>query len=98
MTNNLNKEISNRIQSEKVIQLERNKLKDALTKVKTLSGLLPICARCKKIRDDEGYWNQIESYIEIHTEAQFSHGICEECSDELYGKEAWYKKAKKNHK
>ena len=82
----------------KLWKLERNKLKDALTKVKTLSGLLPICARCKKIRDDEGYWNQIESYIEKHTEAQFSHGICEECFDELYGKEAWYKKAKKNHK
>jgi len=94
MTNKLHKEISHRIQSEKVIQLERNKLKDALAKVKTLSGLLPICAKCKKIRDDAGYWSQIESYIEKHSEAQFSHGLCEECSDELYGNEEWYKKIK----
>ncbi len=49
--------------------------------VKTLSGLLPICASCKKIRDDKGYWNQIESYIHKHSEAEFSHGICPECMD-----------------
>ena len=47
--------------------------------IKTLSGLLPICSHCKKIRDDKGYWNKIEGYIQKHSTAQFSHGICPEC-------------------
>ncbi len=59
-------------------------LKESLVKVKQLSGLLPICASCKKIRDDKGYWNQIESYIHTHSEVEFSHGICPECAKELY--------------
>ena len=59
-------------------------LKQALANVKQLSGLLPICAHCKKIRDDKGYWNQIEAYIQEHSEAQFSHGICKECAKKLY--------------
>lgn len=63
---------------------ERNKLKEALYKVKILSGLLPICSICKKIRDDKGYWTQIESYISDHSEAEFSHGICEECAEKYY--------------
>ena len=72
-----------------------NELQKALENVKTLSGLVPICANCKKIRDDNGYWNQIEAYIQKHSEATFSHGLCPECSDALYGKEKWYIKAKK---
>ncbi len=56
-----------------------DELKEALANVKQLSGLLPICSHCKKIRDDKGYWNQIESYIDAHSEAKFSHGICQEC-------------------
>ena len=59
-------------------------LQTALERVKTLSGMLPICASCKKIRDDQGYWNQIEVYIEKHSEAEFSHGICPECARKLY--------------
>ncbi|MFH0727066.1 MAG: sensor with HAMP domain protein, partial [Pseudomonadota bacterium] len=59
-------------------------LKTALDNIKTLKGLLPICSSCKKIRDDKGYWNQIESYIETHSEAEFSHGICPECAKKLY--------------
>jgi len=59
-------------------------LQEALSEVKQLSGLLPICASCKKIRDDKGYWNQIESYIKAHSEAEFSHGICPDCAKELY--------------
>jgi len=55
-------------------------LETALAKVKTLSGMLPICAACKKIRDDRGYWTQIESYIRHHSEAEFSHGFCPECA------------------
>ncbi len=59
-------------------------LQEALAKVKTLSGMLPICASCKKIRDDKGYWNQIESYLLEHSEAEFSHGFCPECMKKLY--------------
>jgi len=59
-------------------------LKDALAQVKTLSGLLPICSHCKKIRDDTGYWNQIESYIHKHSDAEFSHGICPECAKKYF--------------
>jgi PAS domain S-box-containing protein len=55
-------------------------LQEALAKVKALKGLLPICAWCKKIRDDQGYWQQIEAYIRAHSEADFSHGICPECA------------------
>ncbi|MFC1840245.1 GAF domain-containing protein [Thermodesulfobacteriota bacterium] len=64
---------------------EKNaQLQQALGEVKSLKGLLPICAKCKKIRDDKGYWTQIESYIKKHSEADFSHGMCPECEDELY--------------
>ena len=59
-------------------------LRGALKHVKLLSGFLPICASCKKIRDDKGYWNQIESYIRDHSEAEFSHSICPECAKKLY--------------
>lgn len=58
-------------------------LKDALTKVETLSGLLPICAYCKKVRDDHGYWNRIETYISKHSKAEFTHSICPECSKKI---------------
>ncbi|MBW2410658.1 MAG: PAS domain S-box protein [Deltaproteobacteria bacterium] len=61
-----------------------NKLQNALNKIKTLSGIIPICASCKKIRDDKGYWNQLENYINEHSEAHFSHGICPECAEKLY--------------
>ena len=61
-----------------------HKLQEALSKVKTLSGLLPICSSCKKIRDDRGYWKQIEDYIREHSPANFSHSICPECAKRLY--------------
>lgn len=70
-------------------------LEHALNEIKTLSGLLPICANCKKVRDDKGYWNQIESYIQQHSEAEFSHSMCPECSDKLYGDQEWYIKMKR---
>src|SRR5437016_546093 len=60
-------------------------LTDALAQVKTLRGLLPICASCRKIRSDENYWQNIETYVEEHTEASFSHGICPACMQKLYG-------------
>lgn len=59
-------------------------LRAALSQVKKLSGLLPICMHCKKIRDDKGFWNQIESYIHEHSEADFSHSICQECAIKHY--------------
>jgi hypothetical protein len=59
-------------------------LQAEIQKVKALSGLLPICAGCKKIRDDEGYWHQVEVYIRNHSEAEFSHGLCPECEKSLY--------------
>ena len=59
-------------------------LQEALASIKILRGMLPICSSCKKIRDDKGYWNQIESYIRDHTEAEFTHGICPECMKKLY--------------
>jgi DNA-binding response OmpR family regulator len=58
-------------------------LEDALSRVKQLQGLLPICCYCKKIRDDQNYWHQVESYVGSHTDARFSHGICPDCSDKL---------------
>ena len=70
---------------EKVLLHERNELQKALSEIKTLSGLLPICASCKKIRDDKGYWNQIELYIRDRSEAEFSHRICPLCAEKLYG-------------
>ncbi len=61
-----------------------SRLEVALAEIKTLGGLLPICSNCKKIRDDKGYWNQIEVYIRDHSGAKFSHGICPECAKKLY--------------
>jgi len=67
--------------------VERNKLlrelQDALAKVKTLSGMIPICAWCRKIRNDKGYWDQVEDYIQSRSNATFTHGICPECSEKL---------------
>ncbi len=55
-----------------------------MSEVKVLTGLLPICYRCKKIRDDEGYWGQLEVFIHTHSEAEFSHGICPDCLESVY--------------
>jgi DNA-binding response OmpR family regulator len=69
---------------EKEIQQQTliSQLEEALTEIKTLKGCIPICATCKKIRDDEGYWNQLETYISKHTDATFTHGICPACLKE----------------
>jgi len=60
------------------------KLQHALDRIKALKGLLPICSSCKKIRDDDGYWQNVEKYIREHSEVQFTHGICPECAQKLY--------------
>jgi DNA-binding NtrC family response regulator len=68
--------------------IEREKLsselRQAMARIKTLSGLLPICAACKKIRDDQGFWHQVEEYVRAHTDAEFTHGLCPKCADKLY--------------
>ncbi len=65
-------------------------LKKARKEIQTLRGIIPICAKCKKIRTDDGIWTQIEEYLSRHTDALFSHGLCQECTKEIYGKEDWY--------
>ena len=77
-------DITDRKYAEEALLLEKNKLQNALQKIKQLSGMLPICSSCKKIRDDKGYWKQIEAYIEDHSEAEFSHSICPDCAKILY--------------
>jgi HAMP domain-containing protein len=76
--------VTDRVLAEKEKEKLIRELKLALSDIKTLSGLLPICSHCKKIRDDKGYWTQIESYIHEHSEAEFSHGICQECAKKYY--------------
>jgi CheY-like chemotaxis protein len=66
------------------LQAQNEQLQEMLANVKTLSGLLPICANCKKIRDDAGYWHGVEAYIHSHSNAHFSHGICPDCMQTLY--------------
>ena len=77
------------------LKIANEELQKALGEIKTLQGILPICASCKDIKDDKGYWHQVDDYISKHSDAVFSHGLCEDCSDDLYGKEDWYKKTKK---
>jgi len=76
------------ITERKKVEEERERmfkeLEKALNEVKTLSGLFPICAWCKKIRDDKGYWEGVEQYIEQHTQAEFSHGVCPECKNKFF--------------
>ncbi len=78
------KNITKRKLAEIALKEKHEKLIKAMEEIKVLSGLLPICSSCKKIRDDKGYWNQIEAFIQEHSEAKFSHGICKECAIELY--------------
>lgn len=77
-------DITERKQTEQEREKLIRELRDALQEVKTLSGLLPICSHCKKIRDDKGYWKKIETYIQEHSEARFSHGICQDCAKKYY--------------
>lgn len=81
---NLQNEINARIQVEKDREMIIAKLQRTLSEVKTLSGLLPICSHCRKIRNDKGYWNQLEDYIHEHSDVRFSHGICQECAKTHY--------------
>ncbi len=77
-------DITERTNAENKIKDQRDQLEKALNDIKTLRGIVPICAGCKKIRNDEGYWDQVEIYISEHSDAQFSHGLCPECINRLY--------------
>ena len=77
---NITERKHNTLEREKLIK----ELQDAVADVKVLSGLVPICSNCKKIRDDKGYWTQLEGYIQAHSEAKFSHGVCPDCMKKLY--------------
>jgi PAS domain S-box-containing protein len=79
-------DISERRRAEEERERMIDELKEALANVKTLRGLIPICASCKKIRDDKGFWSQVEVYVRDRSEAEFSHGICPDCMKKLYGK------------
>ena len=72
------------VESHFTMARQASELKRALASVKQLEGLLPMCAKCKKIRDDNGYWSAVESYVQEHSEAEFSHSICPECAELLY--------------
>ena len=76
------------IEKRQLIENEKDfliyELRQALDEVKALQGIIPICASCKKIRDDKGYWHQVEAYVTTHSKASFSHGICPDCFKELY--------------
>lgn len=88
---------------------EERKLKHQLEKVKyheaellnakkqleEIAGIIPICSSCKSIRNDEGYWKELETYIETHSQAIFSHGLCESCSEKLYKDKGWFERYKK---
>lgn len=75
----ISKEITDRKQAEQERERLIADLQEALARVRTLSGLLPICAHCNKIRDDRGHWTRVESYVSAHSQAKFSHGICPDC-------------------
>jgi DNA-binding NarL/FixJ family response regulator len=72
------------IERHQILEERKKLIQEALATVKTLKGLLPICAACKKIRDDNGYWNQLEAYIEAHSDAEFTHGLCPECRRRVF--------------
>jgi PAS domain S-box-containing protein len=80
----LSLDVTERVEAERMRERLIGELSDALAKVKTLSGLIPICAHCKRIRNDAGYWQQVEQYLAEHTGADFTHGLCSDCLHELY--------------
>jgi PAS domain S-box-containing protein len=80
------RDLTERKRSEREREELIHELQEALANVKTLRGLVPICANCKKIRDDKGYWQQVETYVRDHSEAIFSHGLCPECIKDLFPK------------
>jgi PAS domain S-box-containing protein len=91
------KDITERKLAEEEREKLINELKDALAKIKTLSSMLPICSYCKKIRDDKGYWDQVDSYISRHTDTVFSHGMCPDCAQKALKELEEFKKEQGHH-
>ncbi len=90
----LSKSILSLDQANTQLNKKNEELEKAINEIKTLKGLLPICSSCKKIRDDDGYWNKLETYFANTTELQFSHGLCDDCATALYGQHDWFDKSK----
>ena len=88
-------DISTRKKAERAKTKLIKELQIAIDEIKTLKGIIPVCSRCHKIRNDEGYWQQVDQYLEQYSEASVSHGLCLPCADELYGGQDWYEKAQK---
>lgn len=86
-----------RIQEEERDRLLQE-LQQALEQVKTLEGYIPICSHCRKIRNDEGFWNKLERYVEDHSNAHFTHGLCPDCAQTLYGDQDWFQEMKASGK
>jgi len=84
------KNITKRKIAEMALTEERDKLMRALEEIRELSGLLPICASCKSVRDDQGYWSKIETYLSKHANVELTHSLCPTCYEELYRNEVWY--------
>jgi PAS domain S-box-containing protein len=78
------RDITERVEAEREMKRFIEELRDALAHVKTLKGLLPICASCKKVRDDDGYWSRLEAYLGEHSNVEFSHSICPDCMKAMY--------------
>lgn len=74
---------------------ERKRMEEAIKEVDTLRGLIPICAKCKKIRNDKGFWDNVEIYLEKRANVRFTHGLCKDCMHDLYGREPWFKDEEK---
>ena len=91
-------DISDRVKTENEKEIIIRQLQKSISEVKVLSGLLPICASCKKIRDVKGYWKQIETYISQHTDVGFTHGQCPDCMDKMYSGQEWYESGKQKGK
>lgn len=83
------------IKSERELARRNQELEEALAEVKQLQGIIPICASCKKIRDDQGFWHQVEAYVQAHSGAEFSHGLCPDCMKKLYP-EIWAEEEAQN--
>jgi hypothetical protein len=86
LNNALRRQIIQRQEAEQEKEALIEKLQESVAQIKALQGIIPICMYCKEIRDDAGLWNQLEAYIESHSDAQFSHGICEKCVEKYYSK------------
>lgn len=82
------------IATQRKIELANKDLEQALADIKQLSGMLPICASCKKIRDDDGYWSKLENYFEHHSDLLFSHSLCPDCAEAMYGNQKWFDRSK----